>query len=422
MPPSRTIQTTGPLHGAITVPGSKSLTNRALVCAAMAKGESLIHNPSDSTDTAMMINGLNQLGVLARPAGGTLVVEGTGGKLFAPRFSIPVGNAGTTLRFLLSVAARAQGVTVFEGSERMGQRPISDLVDAFHDLGIEVEHLPGIARYTVHGGAFRGGEVTISGERSSQFISSLLLAAPGTAQGVAVHVTGALASAPYLAMTVDVMKRFGVIVGVTGTDYSVSPDASYRPSQYEVEPDASSATYAFGAAAVVGGVVTVKGVQRASLQSDAGLLEMLGEMGCSIEWIPDGVTVSCRSVLRGITVDMNRMPDAVPTLVAVALFADGPTRITNVAHLRFKESDRLGTLADELRRLGADITVFDDGMVISPVPLHGATLDAHEDHRLAMSFALVGLRVPGITIVGPDCVAKSFPRFWDTLDRLAAGR
>lgn len=422
MPPSRTIQPTGPLHGAITVPGSKSLTNRALVCAAMARGESLIQNPSDSTDTAMMVNGLNQLGVLARPAGGTLIVEGTGGKLFAPRFPIPVGNAGTTLRFLLSVAARAQGVTVFEGSDRMGERPISDLVDAFRDLGIVVEHHPGIARYAVHGGTFHGGKVTISGEKSSQFISSLLLAAPGTALGVAVHGTGELASAPYLAMTVEVMRQFGVEVGVKGTDYSVFPGASYRPTRYEVEPDASSATYAFGAAAVAGGTVTVTGVRQGSIQSDAGLLEMLGEMGCSIEWIPEGVTVTCRSTLRGIAVDMNRMPDAVPTLVAVALFADGPTRITNVAHLRFKESDRLGTLADELRQIGADITVLDDGMVISPVPLHGATLDAHEDHRLAMSFALVGLRVPGITILGPDCVAKSFPRFWDELDRLAAGR
>jgi 3-phosphoshikimate 1-carboxyvinyltransferase len=304
----------------------------------------------------------------------------------------------------------------------MGQRPISDLVDAFRDLGVAVEHHPGIARYAVHGGTFHGGEVTISGERSSQFISSLLLAAPGTAQGVTVHSTGALASAPYLAMTVGVMRRFGVEVRVNGTDYSVFPGASYRPTRYEVEPDASSATYAFGAAAVAGGTVTVTGVRQGSIQSDAGLLEMLGEMGCSIEWIPEGVTVTCRSALRGIAVDMNRMPDAVPTLVAVALFANGPTRITNVAHLRFKESDRLGTLADELRQIGADITVFDDGMVINPVPLHGATLDAHEDHRLAMSFALVGLRVPGITILGPDCVAKSFPRFWDELDRLAAGR
>jgi len=422
MPSSRTIRPTGPLHGSITVPGSKSLTNRALVCAAMAKGESLIRNHSDSTDTAMMINGLNQLGVLARPAGGTLVVEGMGGRLYAPRFPIPVGNAGTTLRFLLSVAARAQGITVFEGSERMGQRPISDLVEAFRDLGILVEHLPGIARYTVHGGTFQGGAVTVSGEKSSQFISSLLLAAPGTAQGIAVHVRGALASAPYLAMTADVMQMFGVKVQVTGTDYRVSPGGSYRPTHYDVEPDASSATYAFGAASVTGGAVTVKGVQKASLQSDAGLLDVLGEMGCSIEWIPEGVTVSRRGMLRGVTVDMNRMPDAVPTLVAVALFASGPTRITNVAHLRFKESDRLGTLAAELHQLGADITVLDDGMVIRPVPLHGATLDAHEDHRLAMSFALIGLRVPGITILGPDCVAKSFPRFWDELDRLAGGR
>jgi 3-phosphoshikimate 1-carboxyvinyltransferase len=419
MPSSRTIQPVGPLLGMMAVPGSKSLTNRALVCAALAKGDSHITNPSDSTDTALLINGLNQMGILARESGGELNVHGTGGRLYAPRYPVPVGNAGTTLRFLLSVAARAEGMTVFEGSERMGQRPIVDLLQAFCDLGIVFEHTGGIARYAVKGGSFRGGSVSISGEKSSQFISSLLLAAPGIEQGLAVHVTGTLASAPYLSMTVQVMEAFGVGVEISGPTYRVGPGLSYGPARYAVEPDASSATYAFGAAAMTGGRVVVKGLQRDSLQSDAGLLNVLEEMGCAIEWMPDGVAVAGGSGLRGVTVDMNRMPDAVPTLVAVALCAAGPTRITNVAHLRFKESDRIGTLAEELRQLGADITVLDDGMVIAPCALHGAELDAHDDHRLAMSFALIGLCVPGITILGPDCVSKSFPKFWSELDRLA---
>jgi len=407
----------------MSVPGSKSLTNRALVCAALAKGESHIRNASDSTDTAMMINGLNQFGVLARPGAGQLTVEGTGGKLYAPRYPIPVGNAGTTLRFLLSVAARAEGTTIFEASARMGQRPIADLFKAFTDLGIPFEHPDGQSRYVVHGGAFRGGAVSVSGEKSSQFISSLLLAAPGTAEGINVSLTGPLASAPYLAMTLEVMKEFGVgVIEGPGRVYRVPPSLSYHPAQYEVEPDASSATYAFGAAAVTGGRVVVPGMQRKSLQSEACLLDVLGEMGCVVEWMTDGVAVSCPGGLRGVTVDMNRAPDAVPTLVAVALFAIGPTRITNVAHLRYKESDRLDTLADELRRLGADIAVLDEGLVVAPVPLRGAELDAHDDHRLAMSFALIGLRVPGVTVLGPDCVNKSFPLFWEELDRLARGR
>jgi 3-phosphoshikimate 1-carboxyvinyltransferase len=418
MPPTRTIQPSGPLHGTMLVPGSKSLTNRALVCAALAQGESVIHNASDSTDTAMMINGLNQLGVLARPVGSDLIVEGTGGRLYAPRFPIPVGNAGTTLRFLLSVAARARGVTVFEGAGRMGNRPIGDLLEAFRELGVKVDHTEGIARYVIHGGTYAGGEVSISGEKSSQFISSLLLAAPGAGHGVTVNIVGALASAPYLAMTVDVMKRFGVAVEVSGMRYALPPGARYHPASYSVEPDASSATYAFAAAAIAGGEVTVNGMQQQSLQSDAGLLDVLAAMGCAVRREPDHVTVSRSGDLGGVTIDMNRMPDAVPSLVAVALFAHGPTRITNVAHLRFKESDRLGTLADELRQLGADITVYDDGMVIAPAPLHGATLDAHEDHRLAMSFALIGLRVPGIAVSGSDSVAKSFPKFWEELERL----
>ncbi len=407
----------------MSVPGSKSLTNRALVCSALAKGESLIRNASDSTDTAKMINGLNLLGVLVRLNAGQLAVEGTGGRLHAPRYPIPVGNAGTTLRFLLSVAARAEGRTVFEASARMGQRPIADLLKAFDELGIPFEHPDGLGRYVIHGGAFRGGAVSISGEKSSQFISSLLLATPGTAEGISVHLTGPLASAPYLAMTMDVMKKFGVgVLEEPGPVYRVPPGLSYRPAQYIVEPDASSATYAFGAAAVTGGRVSVRGMQRESLQSEACLLDVLGAMGCVVEWMTDGVAVSCPGDLHGVTVDMNRAPDAVPTLVAVALFALEPTRITNVAHLRYKESDRLGTLAAELRRLGADIAVLDDGLIVTPVPLHGAAVDAHDDHRLAMSFALIGVRVPGVSVLGPDCVDKSFPRFWEELDRLAGGR
>jgi 3-phosphoshikimate 1-carboxyvinyltransferase len=281
-----------------------------------------------------------------------------------------------------------------------------------------MDHREGIAQYAVHGGTFRGGHVIVHAEKSSQFASSLLLSAPGTDQGLTLQIAGTIASAPYLAMSLEVMKAFGVEVKTSGSTWNVAPGSRYRPAIFDVEPDASGATYAFGAAAITGGEVTVKGLKLGTLQSDAGVLDVLAKMGCSVMWQPDRVTVRRTGDLCGIEVDMNRMPDAVPTLVAVSLFASSPTRIVNVAHLRYKESDRLGTLADELRQLGASIEVLDDGMTITPATLTGALLDAHEDHRLAMSFGLIGLRVPGITINGPDCVSKSFPRFWEELENL----
>lgn len=418
MAPPRTITPIPLVDGIMRVPGSKSIANRALVCASLARGESVIRNIADSTDTAMMINGLNQMGVLAVPAGDAVRVSGTGGRLFAPKFPVPVGNAGTTLRFLLSVAARADGITVFDGSARMAGRPITPLVDALSRLGVRVEVMVPVSRYTVHGGALRGGRTDVSGEKSSQFVSSLLLAAPGLPDGLELDVPGVLASAPYVAMTLRVMRAFGVEVGERAGGFSVAPDARYRGATYTVEADASGATYPFAAVALRGGRVRVPGLTQDSMQSDAGFIDVMCRMGCTIRWEDGGAVMERTGPLRGIDVDMNAMPDAVPALVAVALFADGPTRIRNVAHLRYKESDRLGTLAGQLRLLGADITVLDDGLAIAPGPLHGAQLDPHEDHRLAMMFALIGLRVGGVVVEDPDCVRKSFPRFWDELGGL----
>lgn len=418
MAPPRTITPIPLVDGIMRVPGSKSIANRALVCASLARGESVIRNIADSTDTAMMINGLNQMGVLAVPAGDAVRVSGTGGRLFAPKFPVPVGNAGTTLRFLLSVAARADGITVFDGSARMAGRPITPLVDALSRLGVRVEVMVPVSRYTVHGGALRGGRTDVSGEKSSQFVSSLLLAAPGLPDGLELDVPGVLASAPYVAMTLRVMRAFGVEVGERAGGFSVAPDARYRGATYTVEADASGATYPFAAVALRGGRVRVPGLTQDSMQSDAGFIDVMCRMGCTIRWEDGGAVMERTGPLRGIDVDMNAMPDAVPALVAVALFADGPTRIRNVAHLRYKESDRLGTLAGQLRLLGADMTVLDDGLAIAPGPLHGAQLDPHEDHRLAMMFALIGLRVGGVVVEDPDCVRKSFPRFWDELGGL----
>jgi 3-phosphoshikimate 1-carboxyvinyltransferase len=416
------ITPTGPLEGAMAIPGSKSLTNRALVCAALAPGKSILVNPSDSEDTELMQNALDQMGVLARKTGRGLEVEGGGGRLSVPRLPIPVGNAGTTLRFLLSLAALAPGRVVFEGAPRMAERPIEDLIAALGDLGVLVEFRPGIPTYVVHGGILRGGTARVHADKSSQFLSSLLLCAPYAASDVLVMVEGSLASAPYVAMTAAVMRHFGVPVDMKDREYHIRSGQRYTSAEFEVEADASGASYAFGAAAVAGGVVTASHVRRDSLQGDIGFVGLLEAMGCVSSRTAGGLTLSRTGPLKGIAVDMNRMPDVVPTLAAIALFADSPTHIRNVAQLRHKESDRLSVLAAELRKFGAAITEYDDGLGIVPSSLHGATIDPHGDHRMAMACALVGLRVPGVVISDPGCVRKSFPQFWGQLASLAHAR
>ncbi len=414
----REVKPTGPVHARISVPGSKSMTNRALICAALAKGESTIHNPSDSDDTALMANGLNQLGVLARKSGETLIVEGTGGKLYAPKFPIPVGNAGTTFRFLLSVAALADGKTVFEGAERMADRPLGDLLAALQQAGVKVEKHPVLPKWEVHGGTMSGERVSVRGDKSSQFLSSLLLVAPALGHPLRIVVDGSLSSSSYVSMTLDVMQQFGIRgIEIYPDGYLIPSGLRYSPATFGVEADASSASYPMAAAAVTGGKVVVDGVTRDSTQGDAQFAEILRTMGCSMSWSEEGVTVQGTESLKGIDVDMNTMPDLVPTLAVVALFASGPTCVRNVAHLRFKESDRLQALATELAKLGATITLRSDGLDILPSSLHGARLNTYSDHRLVMSFALAGLRISGVQIEEPDSVRKSYPRFWQEFEK-----
>lgn len=407
------------VSASINIPGSKSITNRALVCAALARGESVIHSASDSDDTALMANGLNQLGVLVRKNDGSLVVEGTGGRLYAPKFPIPVGNAGTTLRFLLSLAAVAEGDVVFEAHQRMAERPITDLVDGLRSLGVHVD-APGITpRYRVRGGSLQGGLVTLHGDKSSQFLSSLLMVSPHAASDVEIRVVGPQSSQSYVDMTLHVMRHFGI--EVQNSDYSryqVRARQRYSAREFSVEPDASGASYFLAAAAIAGGDVFINGLRRGSKQGDARFIPALGEMGCTVVEEAGGVRMRRGEKLRGLDIDMNSMPDVVPTLAVVALFAVGDTHIRNVAQLKYKESDRLQALATELRKLGAEVSLRDDGLDIHPVPLHGAQLDTYEDHRLAMAFSLIGLRVPGVIIENPECVKKSFPGFWDEFEKL----
>jgi len=413
------IHPTGKLQATVEVPGSKSYTNRALVCAALADGTSTLQRASDSDDTALLANGLNQLGVLVRSGDGNLQVHGTGGVLSAPRFPIPVGNAGTTFRFLLSLACLAEGRTVFALSQRMAERPIDDLHNALVALGARIEAMPWVPQFEVHGGGLAGGVVRIKGSRSSQFLSSMLMVAPYASGETTIELEGPLVSEGYVAMTLEVMRQFGITPERSdGHRYSLAP-SRYMPAVFRVEPDASSATYPLAAAAICGGEVLVQGFQK-GLQADAGFLDTLVAMGAQEVRRGDASGIRCEGPLRGIEADMNRMPDAVPALVVAALFASTPTRLTNISHLRFKESDRMGTIQKELAKAGADIRLGEDTMVIHPASLRGAALDPHDDHRLAMSFALLGLRVPGIVVQNPSCVSKSFPQFWEMLSSLTS--
>ncbi len=411
------ITPTGPVHARIHVPGSKSITNRALICAALTKGDSTIRNASDSDDTALMSNGLNQLGVLVRKVTDGLVVSGTGGRLYAPRFPIPVGNAGTTLRFLLSLSSLAEGKTTFESDIRMTERPIDELLDALRQFGGDVQQFG--TRYAVNGHGLKGGVAKLKAEKSSQFLSSLLMIASYAKEDVQIEVEGTSSSAPYVGMTIDVMKTFGVhVVSNEHKLFSIESGQRYIATEYDVEPDASGASYFLAAAAITNGEVVVEGLKKDSMQGDMKFVDVLMRMGCDVSEQESGVRVQGVGQLKGVDVGMNAMPDVVPTLAVTALFADGPTRIRNVGHLRYKESDRLKALATELQKLGANVIVYDDGLEVTPAQLHGAQLDTYDDHRLAMSFALVGLKVPGVKIENPGCVKKSFPAFWGEFGRL----
>ncbi len=415
----REARTSGPLAGRMRVPGSKSLTNRALVCASLAEGDSVLTNASESDDTALLANGLNQLGILVRRVESALEVGGRGGVLHAPKFPIPSGNAGTTLRFLLSLGALASGTTVIETSARMAVRPNEDILDALKGIGVPVQHDPESTRFEVTGTGLPGGEILVRSDRSSQFFSSLLMVAPYARARCTVRPSGTVASAHYLRLTLDVMEKFGVTVrSEAGESFSVDAPVRYSPAVFAVEGDASGATYPFAAAAIAGGEVFVPGVLLSSHQPDAAFPLVLRTMGCRVEERDGGTLVSRGGTLRGVDVTMNGMPDAVPALVAVALFADGETRIRGIGALRFKESNRIEGFAAELRKLGGEIGVEGDVMTIRQARLRGALLETHDDHRLAMSFAVLGLRVPGVKIDDPGCVRKSFPSFWDELDRL----
>ena len=387
-----------PPDATITVPGSKSITNRALICAALADGTCVLEGALWADDTEAMVDCLKQLGLRVDVAGERITVHGRGGAIPATEAHLDVRLSGTTARFITPVAARGHGRFEIDASPPMRRRPMAPVFDALRSVGVSVDELgePGCLPVVIHSEGVRGGRVAVSGDVSSQFVSGLLLA------GFDVDVTTALVSTPYVEMTRAVMRSF-----------EQAGDGTYT-----IEPDASAASYFFAAAAIWGGRVTVPGLNRSSLQGDLRFVDVLASMGATVEADGHGVTVRGTGTLHGLEVDLRDLSDMVPTLAAVAVFADAPTTITGVAFIRGKESDRIGDLARELRRCGIAVNERDDGLTINPGQPRPARLRTYDDHRLAMAFALIGLRAPGIEIEDPECVAKTFPGYFDALDRL----
>ena len=415
----RALSPISPPDLAVQLPGSKSLTNRALVCAALAEGTSRLAGWSDGEDANAMLEGLGRLGVGVDEEKGELVVHGVGGDFAIPLHPIDCRASGTTMRFLTACSALVPGRVVLDGTPRMRERPMGEIADALESMGVTARTVAGCPPITIHGGRLSGGEVTIDASRSSQFLSALLMICPYAAEPVEISA-GRITSRPYVDMTIETMISFGAAVDVERDErFRVSNAQPYRARRYVVEPDASGATYFFAAAAVTGGRIRVDGLTPASTQGDVRFVEVLQRMGCSVESSPHAIAVRGSRYLHGIDIDMNAMPDAALTLAVVACFAHGPTTIRNVANLRLKETDRMQALKTELEKLGARVTLTEtDVRIEPPAKVEPARIATYDDHRMAMSFAVAGLRVPGIVIENPDCVGKTFPSFWERLESL----
>jgi 3-phosphoshikimate 1-carboxyvinyltransferase len=395
------------------VPGSKSITNRALVLAALAEGESRLEGVLHSDDTRHMRAGLAGLGIAVHDDGPTtLVVEGGRSRLRAPSQPLFVGNSGTTVRFLTALAALVDGPVTLTGDEAMARRPIQDQVDGMRQLGVRIDCATGCPPLTVHGGKLPSGSVTMPGGRSSQYFSALMLAGAGAEGDFEIHVEGRLVSRPYVEITRRMVADFGGRIDETATGFVVRR-ASYVPRTYAIEPDASSASYPFALAAATGGTITVPDLGVGALQGDYRFVDVLERVGAEVVRAADRTTVRGRSPLRGIDVDMHDISDTVMSLAAIAPLADGPVHIRNVANIRIKETDRLAAVAAELERLGQAVSTTEDTLRVEPRSLRSAVVKSYADHRMAMSFAVLGLARGELSIEDPSCVAKTYPTFWD---------
>ncbi|MCG2784688.1 MAG: 3-phosphoshikimate 1-carboxyvinyltransferase [Anaerolineae bacterium] len=425
------IQTiTHPLHASVRVPGSKSLTNRALLIAALADGTTRLENALFSDDSRYFAAALQTLGFGIRldEASQTMTVSGLGGRIPASHAELFIGNAGTAARFLSAFLTLGSGQYTLDGEPRMRERPIGDLVETLEALGAVIQPLnqPITNRksicppITIHASGLPGGQASIAGDISSQFLSALLMVAPYAKNPVELTLSTELNSKPYIEMTLAVMQEFGLSVERRGYEQFTVRAGRYQPREgYIVESDASAASYFFAAPLICGGRVCVENIRRQSKQGDIAFLDVLRQMGAEIRLGSDSVTVTGSAPLRGLDVDMRDIPDTAQTLAAIAPFASSPTRIRGIASARVKETDRVAATCTELTRLGVTVEEHPDGMTIHPCQdIRPAKIQTYNDHRMAMAFSLIGLRAPGIEIENPGCVSKTFPNYFDVLEQM----
>lgn len=421
-----------PLNATVGVPGSKSLTNRALLIAALANGTTRLTNALFSDDSHYFAKALQILGfdVQLNEQNVSMTVNGWGGKIPARQAALFIGNAGTAARFLTAFLTLGHGEYILDGEPRMRERPIGDLVEALAQLGAKIEPIQNsefriqnsqiCPPIKIIASGLPGGKTKIAGDISSQFLSALMMTAPYARSPIEVELATDLNSKPYVDMTIAIMKDFGVEVERSRYSRFTIHPSSYSPiTNYPIESDASAASYFFAAPAICGGTVTVENISRKSVQGDIAFADVLKRMGCEVEEGRDSILVTRNASIHGVDVDMRDIPDTAQTLAAIAPFADSPTRIRGIASARVKETDRVSATCTEMKRLGVQVEEHEDGMTIYPCEdFQAANIQTYNDHRMAMSFSLIGLRFDGVTIENPSCVSKTFPDFFEVLETL----
>ena len=417
-----------PLNASVRVPGSKSLTNRALLIAALAEGKTTLQNALFSDDSRYFANALRTLGfrVEEDEEKAEMSVWGLGGKIPASSAKLFIGNAGTAARFLTAFLNLGNCEYILDGEPRMRERPIGDLVDALEPLGAKITSHSSLVTpplcppLKITASGLAGGKTQLAGNISSQYLSALLMTAPYAENPVEIKITTELFSKPYVDMTISIMQDFGVSIERNGYQYfKVSPARYTAKESYTIESDASAASYFFAAPAIIGGTVRVENISRKSVQGDLDFLDVLTKMGCTVEEKDNAILVTGHASLHGVDVDMSNIPDTAQTLAAIAPFASSPTRIRGIASARVKETDRVSAVCNESKRLGVQVDEYEDGMTIYPCEnIQPAVVQTYNDHRMAMAFSLIGLRAEGVEIENPGCVSKTFPNYFDVLDEL----
>ncbi len=407
----------------VTVPGSKSITNRALLMASMADGKSRLKGVLFSDDSRHFLNCLEQLGfdIEIDEVNKIVTVVGCGGKIPKEEANIFVGNAGTAARFLTAMLGLSQGKYYIDAAEQMRKRPMKPLMDALEELGASIEYEGrDVLPVTIGNNSTGHKKVNLDISSSTQFLSALLMTAPLCKEGIKIHITSLKKAGSYIKITMEMMDEFGINVGFDGNDYVVDKGACYKTMDYQIEPDASAADYFYAMAALTGGSTVVNNVHFSSVQGDIKFLDVLENMGCQVTDSEQGIIVKGpkRGTLKGVDVDMNDFSDQTMTLAALAIFADSPTTIRNIGHIRLQESDRLSAIATELKRMGIQCVEGSDFIKIYPGVPQSATINTYNDHRMAMAFSIIGLVTEGIVIDNPGCCAKTFENYFEILDSL----